>query len=484
MLYFLSKHEGWEKMGIWFFSLIMAVSSGARAASVSERLDKILKDSRVKRDEVGMVVSLHRAGQMETLWSVREQELMIPASLTKILTAVAVLDGLGPSRKLETQLLSTARVENGELKGDLILRGGGDPGFVSESMWFLVNELLRTGIRRITGSIRVDDTRFDRVRADDSRQPDRVDRAYDAPVGAMSFNWNSINVFVRPGAKAGDPARVFLDPENSYVKLAGEIRTVESGKKNDVHIDRRAGKGEEDIVQVGGRVGLSSAEVVSYKNISAPEIWSGHVLVGFLRQRGITVSGEVKVGPTPSQAQLLARAESKPVALMVQDMMKFSNNFVAEMLVKNLAAEKKGTPATLAGGMELVRDFIKGMELPDANWKMINPSGLSRENRITARDLHKVLAQLHERFTIFPEALAAFPVAGVDGTLKSRMKGSRAEGRVRAKTGLLTGVAGLAGYAGRYDGAPLSFVFMFNGRPNLSEDARALFDRLAAELVQ
>lgn len=91
---------------------------------------------------------------------------------------------------------------------------------------------------------------------------------------------------------------------------------------------------------------------------------------------------------------------------------------------------------------------------------------------------------MREHFQIFPEALASFPVAGVDGTLKSRMRGTPAEGRVRAKTGLLTGVAGLAGFAGRADGTQVSFVFMFNGRPTHSEDARALFDRMAGELIQ
>lgn len=463
---------------------ILALSFGApsHAQEVKDRLEKVLKSSRIKRDELGIVVAAHRNGGESTLWAVREGEPMMPASLTKIITAAAVLDGLGPSRKLETKLFAHGPIANGELKGDLVLQGGGDPGFVSESMWFLVNEFIRTGVKRITGNVIVDDSRFDRVRTDDSRQDERVDRAYDAPVGAMSFNWNSVNVYVRPGVKAGDRAAVFLDPENAYVKLNGEVKTV-SGGKTAVQVSRVSEKGK-DVIVVGGKIPVGAKEFVAYKNVTAPELWSGQNLIGFLRQRGITVSGDVKIGPTPGGAVQVARAESKPVALMVQDMMKFSNNFVAEMLVKMLGAEKKGTPASLASGMEFVRKFMVGIGLPEKQWKIVNPSGLSRENRITATDLHKVLTYLREHFQIFPEALASFPVAGIDGTLKSRMKGTAAEGRVRAKTGLLTGVAGLGGYAGQPDGTQLSFVFIFNGRPTYSEDARALFDRLAAELVQ
>lgn len=470
-------------MNTFALLLILSLAMPGQAQAMKDRLEKILKSSRLKRDELGIVVAGHRNGGENILWSVREHESMMPASLTKIITAAAVLDGLGPSRKLETKLFATGPVENGELKGDLILQGGGDPGFVSESMWFLVNEFTRTGVKRIQGDIIVDDSRFDRVRTDASRQDERVDRAYDAPVGAMSFNWNSVNVYVRPGRKAGDRASVVLDPESAYVKLSGEVKTAAADGKSGVLVSRETRKGG-DVIIVGGKIPVGAKEFVAYKNISSPELWSGHNLAGFLGQRGITVSGEIKAGPTPGGAIQVARAESKPVALMVQDMMKFSNNFVAEMLVKMLGAEKKGTPATLGSGMEFVRKYLVGLGLPEKNWKIVNPSGLSRENRISAADLHKVLIHVREHFAIFPEALAAFPVAGVDGTLKSRMKGTAAEGRVRAKTGLLTGVAGLGGYAGRADGTQLSFVFIFNGRPTYSEDARALFDRLAAELVQ
>ncbi|MGE0762625.1 MAG: D-alanyl-D-alanine carboxypeptidase/D-alanyl-D-alanine-endopeptidase [Bdellovibrionales bacterium] len=475
----------------------IALASGSAAADraaekateklsekLAEKLDRLLKASRLHREEFAAKVVLAKSGAKETLWEIRSDQQMIPASLTKVITAGAVLRGLGPSRKLETKLWTAGETVADELNGDLILQGGGDPGFVSETMWFLVNEFTRTGIRKIKGNVIVDSARFDQIRTDPSRQSERVDRAFDAPVGAMSFNWNSVNIFVRPGAKAGAQAQVVLDPENDEVKLRGDVKTVGARGKTDIRVERKTGARGEDVIWINGQIPVDAKEFIAYKNISSPERWSGRVLLQFLRQRGITVSGEVKVGALPATAKQAARAESKPVADMVKDMMKFSNNFVAEMLVKNLAAEKKSTPASLGAGVELVRQYAISNGVPANRFTLVNPSGFSRENKITATDLNQVLLGLREEFGVFAEALASFPVAGVDGTLKSRMRGTAAEGRVRAKTGLLNGVAGLAGFAGRGDGSQLTFVFLFNGRTSRSEDARALFDQLAVQLVQ
>ena len=456
----------------------------ASSLGMAKKLDKILQKSRVRRDEIGAVVLLAKGGGTQTLWSVQAEQMLIPASVTKILTAGAVLEGLGPSRKLETKLWAVADINSGDLNGDLILQGGGDPGFVSETMWFLVNEFTRTGIRKIKGNLIVDDSRFDRVRADSSRQEERVDRAFDAPVGAMSFNWNSVNIFVRPADRVGASAQVVLDPENDVVQLQGEVKTVAANGKTEISVERTDGPAGLDVIRVHGKIPVGAKEFVAYKNITSPEAWSGNALLNFLKQRGITVTGTVKSGPLPVGARQLARAESKTVADMVKDMMKFSNNFVAEMLVKNLAAEKKSTPASLASGMELVRQYVLDQGISKDRFTLVNPSGFTRENRITADDLSKILLHMRDHFEIFPEALVAFPIAGIDGTLKSRMRSTVAEGRVRAKTGLLNGVAALAGFAGRADGSQLTFVFIFNGRANLGEEARTLFDQLAVQLVQ
>lgn len=455
--------------------LILA-SAQSPAQEIKDRLQKVLKSYSVPSANLGLaVIDLSKGHPL--VFGLNEKQEYIPASITKVATAAAVLQKLGSSFKFQTTLWSASAMKDGVLNGDLILKGGGDAGFVSESMWFLVNELVRTGIKKIDGNIIVDDTDFDAIRTDPSRDPERVDRAYDAPVGAMSFNWNSINIFVRP-TQVGQPPSVYVDTISDGFIVENKAKTVnKSGSSIEIS---RAG----DKIRVNGTIGINNNEVVVYKNIDDPLDWSGRNLVYFLSQRGITVTGKVKPGKKPENAKMLAKAESKPVSHHVADMMKFSNNYVAEMLTKNLAAQEGSAPATLEAGMKIIRSNLESMGISAKNFNLVNPSGLSRRNKMRAIDLAQVLVKSQENFPTFAEFLTAFPLAGIDGTLKNRMKGAPTQGWVRAKTGLLTGVVGLAGYAGRKDGSVVAFAFIFNGKAEQGDLVRRLFDGLATELVQ
>src|SRR6185312_13675932 len=202
----------------WVLILLFAFASVGRADDLAARLNEIVKAHSIKASNLGLVVVNLTSSPKKTLFDLNGGRQLIPASVTKLATASTVLQRLGPSFKFQTTLWSTGTVKDGVLHGDLILKGGGDAGFVSETMWFLVNEFTRTGVQKIEGDIAVDDTDFDAIREDPSRDPERVDRAYDAPVGAMSFNWNSINIFVRP-TNVGEPPQVVLDPVNDYYQV-------------------------------------------------------------------------------------------------------------------------------------------------------------------------------------------------------------------------------------------------------------------------
>ncbi len=432
-------------------------------------------------------LSLYAVSKKEVLIDLNSKKLMTPASVTKLITASAVLHALGPSTKLTTELLSSAQIEETILKGDIYLHGGGDPSFVSESMWFLVNELTRTQITKIEGDIVVDDTLFDAVRFDSGREKVRNDRAYDAPIGAMSMNWNAVNVFVRPAKKVGEPALVFADPETSYIQIKNESKTV-SGNKADVFVSRK-GKilededsvGFGDAIVISGKIGIEANEKVIFKNISQPDLWSGANLQAFLKARGISITGRVRAGKTPPGAKTLARFESKPLTQMISDMLKFSNNFVAEMLTKQLALKKGIVPATLVSGLEDIRIYLHFLGFKDDAIKIENPSGFSRQNKISALSLTNVLLKVQNDFKIFPELFAALPISGRDGTLKNRMKGL-AE-KVRAKTGYMTGIAALAGFVDRGENEGVTFAFLFNGPADKADEAKTLMDRLCEKLA-
>ncbi len=455
------------------FLCVFSFMNSARAESLSDWTLSLIKKNKLNPEHFGLHWA--RPDGSEVLKH-RSDVLMLPASISKIATASAVLQHLPPGTKFKTQLRSSARIDEGQLKGNLYLVGGGDPSFVSENMWFLVNSFKRNQIKKVMGDICVDDSLFDSIRFDESRESVRVDRAYDAPVGAMSFNWNSMNVFVRP-TKAGKSALVVLDPENDYLRLENSVTTGKSGGA-DIQVDRDWNeKSKTETVKVRGRIGENQKEAVIFANITNPDFWAGENLKSFLTQRGIEVAGSVKNCKSDSSMQILAESESKPIEMILSDMNKFSNNFVAEMLTKNMAS-LTSKPATLNAGVQKIQKHLKdlGFDL-QKEFVILNPSGLTRDNKMTAYAMWKLLLIRAKDFSTMPEFMMSLPIAGVDGTLKKRMKDALTFRQVRAKTGMLNGVVSLAGYATDLNGMPIPFAFMYNG-PGDSARARSIMDQI------
>lgn len=402
---------------------------------------------------------------------------LIPASLSKIFTAGAILANYPVGHKFVTEL---------RLDGDdLCLKGGGDPGFVSETMWYLVNEFTRAKIKSLKGSIRVDNSRFDNNYFDSSRMAQRVDRAYDSPVSAMSFNWNSVNFYVQPGAKVGDPAGVIADPEGSYVKIVNKSKTG-SGSQDSIQIRSQGVSKEEGTEQflVEGTFGKNKDEKVYFRPIEDPTLWSGSNLKTFLAQRGIEVKGSVVKGVCRDSSRVVAKAESRAVHTLVADMLKFSNNYIAEMLSKNLAFDQTKKSGSIGAAMTFVKQWlIKDFSFNSSAFNFVNPSGLTNDNEFRVNDISRFLAEYPQKYNQSPEFISAFPVMGRDGTVKSRLKDTKAQDWVRAKTGLLTGAVGLAGYIFRPGRSPMTFAFVYNGSPSGMDRAKQVFDKAILEAV-
>jgi D-alanyl-D-alanine carboxypeptidase/D-alanyl-D-alanine-endopeptidase (penicillin-binding protein 4) len=352
---------------------------------------------------------------------------------------------------------------------------------VSENLWALINQFARSKIQVIEGDLVVDESRFDQERISENRDPKRSDEPYDAPVGAMSFNWNSVNVFMRPSAIEQQSCEVFAEPESGYLRVENSCQTT-LGNVSDVKVTRLQDPSG-DLIQINGRMGLGHDEIVFFRNISAPAQWSGQNLIEFLKQRGIQLKGHIQNGIAPATAKIYATQTSRPLSLIAQDMAKVSNNFVAEMITKNIAAESGEQPASLGTGLHLIRNFLGEIGMDMNQIVFVSPSGFSRKNQISAFQLSKYLKLMQNDFSIFPEFLASLPVAGRDGTLKDRNKNSKHIGWIRAKTGTMDGVVGLSGFIGLSGGRTAVFSFMFNGPVDLEPDARLLFDALADEVA-
>jgi len=464
-----------------FSSISQSQVSEKKISEWQEKINKTLSRSKISKSEMSLYISSDPTGK-QPIFSLNESKKVIPASVTKIATSAMVLDQLPPGTKFKTQILSAGKIKGDTLVGDIFLKGGGDPSFVSENMWVLVNNFLRTRIKSIDGDIVVDDSLFDQSRFDSSRQEQRVDRAYDAPTGAMSFNWNSVNVYIRPADKVGEAATVIADPENEYIQLHADVQTVAAGTANSLAVDRSSSTNSEgDAITVKGKISIGSKEITVYKNITRPDIWSGYNLRSFLKQRGIIVKGKIRNGITNEKSLLLAEVESKPVELILSDMNKFSNNYVAEMLAKNAAALTL-KPGTVVHAMELISDLMQKIGVKKSDFDLKNPSGLTNENRMSAYALWQVLNYEKNHFQVQPEFATSLPIAGVDGTLKKRFKDQNYERKVRAKTGSINGVVSLAGYVAGPSGEMIPFAMMYNGTDD-ENAVRALFDDICKVII-
>lgn len=460
-------------MKYFFLSLFFLFSSsafGMDSVVFSNKLGQLLKQKNLKPSYLGLVVSRFSSDQeIKEFYSLNADRLFIPASLTKIPVLSALYHYCLPYKRFQTQLISSAPVVQGVLKGDLIIKGGGDPAFTSESLWNLINVFTRSRIKEIEGNILVDDTLY---LADDFFS--RTDRSYEAPVSAASFNWNSVTFRVQPGNKIGAKALVFVDPENSYIHIKNRIIT--SGKKTKIKVRRVSQSDKGETFHFTGVISHLSGEVSKFRNIQNPPLWLGYNVLSFLKQRGIQVKGVVQKGVCSSHCRELAQWESYPFSRLAYYLMKYSNNFITRMLTIHLSIEKGSEKGDFKVGLEWIKKYLTS-EIQLKKYFLKEPSGLSRKNKFSPRDLQKVLI-LDSRRLRSPEVLFSYPLAGGVGTLEKRYSKRPKGYHIRAKTGSLSGVAGLAGWAGQEKGESYVFTFLYNGPARKTLQAQDLFDEL------
>jgi len=451
-------------------SQVLASGSETRiqpdSVAIRERLshvvDQVLPPKKVKDLKYGVIVG--SVGSGEVLFEKGADNLVIPASVSKIFTSYSALKKLKPNFVFKTALYYSGMVKEGKLSGDLYVKGGGDPSLVSERMWMLVNEFRRKGIKQVMGKIIIDSSYFDAEKNPDSRPKYLKDQAYNAPVGAFSFNFNTTTVFVNPGDAPGMPPKVYTDPENSYIDVVNQATTGNTDSNNTIQVSRTDYvKGDiGDTVLLRGSIPIDAKEMRFFRNIVNPALYAGHMLETFLEQRGIRVDGNVEEGSVPSNAKLILEFESQPLWQIVWGLNKFSNNFVADQLMKKLGAEMWGAPGTLQKGLATVQDVLEDMGISKNAYNIADGSGLTRATQVTPRQILKVLIAAHRDFGIYPEFLSSLGVAGEDGTLRNRLPSSSGLGVLRGKTGSLDGVASLAGYVPSRDGELLAFAIILN----------------------
>lgn len=390
----------------------------------------------------------------------RADTLINPASNAKLITAAAALHYLKPEFRFRTEYYVHGSLRNGVLDGDLIIRGLGDPTVVTERLQRVANELYLFGVEQITGSVVVDDSYFDpQLEPRGWELEEAADRAYAAPVSALSFNYNAIAVYLRPGAR-GQPALIRLDPEVEAVTLQADVPTRRFTRRLKVHSESTdAGT----LVQVTGTIGHRQSPRRIYRRIYDPPAYFGSALTAFLQRRGTKMRHRVVRGKVPPRAKLIYVDQSPALTEVVSDLNHYSNNFIAETLIKTLSAEahRGKKPGTFEEGLQLARAFVRDkVGIEERDYVFGNGSGLNDVNRLSARQVVKLLDVMQRDFEIGHEFINSLAVAGTQGTIGHRMRKSAAERRLRAKTGTLRGVSALSGYVVDPDGERIAFSFL------------------------
>lgn len=454
-------------------------------AALRARLEQLVEEApwgERRRDELRIGIEVLDLADGDVVYARNPDRPLNPASNAKLLVMAAALETLGPAFTIPTTLHG---VRDGDaVAGDVVLRGRGDPTLTSEDLWELARETRAIGITRVRGGIRIDDSYFDDERlpyAYDS-QPNE-DAAFRAPVGATSIDANAVEVWIGPGADAGDPARFFAYPED-FLETKLEARTV-AGSGNALRMFAAPGPGDVTQVRIWGSIGVAAPWAAYARRIDDPVRFAGLALREALRAAGIAVEGSgISKGPVPEGATELARHESDPLHAWLWQLGKESSNFHAEQLLKILGAERKGPPGTAERGAEVVRETLEAWNVPTEGLVLRNGSGLFTADEVAPRTLTALLRAVYLDAEIRPEFLAALAVAGRDGTLRSRLAGPVVRGRVRAKTGTLAAVWALSGYALSPDGrSGYAFAVLVNDPCRRRDVARALQDDLAAALA-
>jgi D-alanyl-D-alanine carboxypeptidase/D-alanyl-D-alanine-endopeptidase (penicillin-binding protein 4) len=443
----------------------------AALANLRTSIENILADSIFIPARVGIkIVSL---GDARVLFERSSKALFHPASNLKLLTAATALHALGKDYKFRTAIYSDSSVEGGDLRGNLYIKGFGNPDLSTTDLKWMVGQLKDVGLRSIQGDIVGDVSYFDDVFWGRGWMWDDEPSSSEPFITPLSINENSVKVFLSPGERPGDSVRVRFEPETKYVDLTNGGVTGPDTATNTIEVTRRF-KERLNTVLVTGTLPQSSPELEFELSVWDPTLYTLTLFQEELNREGIAVHGGLRLGSVQEGAKHLVEHEW-PIDSAVIKMDKMSDNLSAENLLKVSAAEKRGPSGTSMQGISVVNEFLSSLGIDTTSYLMVDGSGVSHYNLINAETIVDLLSKMYTQRELFGLFEASLPVAGIDGTLEDRMKGTAAEGNVRAKTGTLSGVSSLSGYVQTRDGDVLAFSILmqnFIGSPRPYRNAQ------------
>lgn len=429
-----------------------------------------------------------------------------PASNMKLYTVAAALDRLTPDYHFITSVYAKEKPEDGKIKGDLIVYGRGDPSFAARfnnSDYFkgiddLAARIVSAGVKRVKGDLVGDESWFNGAPLGSGWEWEDLQWSYGAQVSALTVNDNAIDLTIKPADRVGAPVLITSGPPATFMTIANRATTGPRGSKSDLNIYRGLGA---NTLEISGNLPLGDNGFTNSVAIPDPALAFMTMLRDALLKRGVKIEGKVRTVDARSGASIvpnpltpvalsqtppveIAAAQSPAFNQIAAHTLKPSQNLYTEIILRTLGklTSVSSSQTNEEAGLIVVRNFLRQAGANESDLALNDGSGLSRNDMITANATVQLLTFMskHKYFAQFRDAL---PIAGVDGTLRTRMRGTPAEGNLRAKTGSLSSVASLSGYVTTAAGEHLVFSMMLNNYPDASALRRDSIDAIAVLLA-
>lgn len=502
-----------------------AVASAGAPRTVEElraSIAEIMQRPEVVPAQLAIKVASLDTGR--TLFEENAQKLLLPASVMKIFTIAAALDRLTPDYRFKTSVYAASKPDaSGTLKGDLTIYGRGDPtisatfnnGDYFKAIDEIAASIAAAGVKRVEGDLVGDESYFAGPPYGFNWAWTDLQWYFGAEVSALSVNNNSLDLFVKPGASVGSQCSITSGPPTPLVTINNRTTTSARGTKRGLVVYRPL---NENVIEVSGSLPVGDPGYTGSVAVSHPALVFVYLLHSALAQHGVTIAGKSRTIDAPlrgvnvsvngsisltdagAEAILkqrqrndsmptyevveIASRQSPPLSVIVAQTLKPSQNLYAELILRTLGRERATgfQDTSEAAGIEAVKKFLGEAGINPYEVMMTDGSGLSRRDLITANATVQLLTYMsrHRYAAAFRDAL---PIAGVDGTLARRMKGTPAMGNVRAKTGTIDTVATLSGYVTSAAGERLVFSVLLNNYPESSGARRVFTDDLAVLLA-
>lgn len=479
------------------------VSNSSSAVELGRDIDRKIDESEFAKARWGVFVMSLKDGRV--LYARNADRTIAPASNMKVYTTAIALDLLGADYHWRTSVYTDAEPDKaGTISGDLTLYGRGAPDLSSNtdqneksSLDQLADKLYERGVRHVRGGIVGDESYFRGDPLGDGWLWDDVQWYFGAEVSALTVNDNAVSITVTPSGKSGEAADVKLKPETSYIQIKNETSVAEKGAPASLGITRGL---SDNIVRVWGDFPSGGRGLTARLSVHQPALWTAMLFRDALKKRGITVDGKVRSVDSrdtegarldTEHAVELAEIEGKSLGQIVHATNKESINLYAELILRTLGKERGATAPSKdpkrtrtrgddEAGLAVIRQWLEQHGIQTDALALHDGSGLSRLDLVTPETTARLLAAVNQTHVrdVFKDSL---PVAGRDGTLRGRLRSVK-PGRIVAKTGTLTYINSLSGYATTEDDEPLVFSIICNDETEAEASTKTI-DAIAALLA-